>query len=204
MLCLAAASDDEWAGIALGEIDAVLIDHAHCELKAASNATSLIARYPGQPAVVRALAALAAEELDHFQRVLVLMDERGLTLGPPSVDAYARELRRAAQTLVPLRVSPLVDRLLVGALIEARSCERFKLLATALERRAPGRLADFYAELLAAEARHYRVLVDLACETARGDLDEAGVLERLAQLALLEADIVARLAKDKFRATIHG
>src|ERR1700733_6810880 len=133
MLGLKTETDAAWAEDAMRDLDRVLVDHAHCEMKAASNALSLAARHPGSPAVVRALTLLAREEIDHFQRVLTLLEERGLSLGPPPVDEYAAALRReaAAETRGP-RLGVLVDRLLVGALIEARSCERFKLLAAAL------------------------------------------------------------------------
>ena len=145
MLGLKTATDAAWATQAARDLDRVLVDHAHCEMKAASNALSLAARYPGSPAVVRALTHLAREEIEHFQRVLTLLEERGLSLGPPPVDEYAAALRReaAAEKRGP-QLGALVDRLLVGALIEARSCERFKLLAAALERAGERALSDFY------------------------------------------------------------
>ena len=133
MLCLKVPTDAAWAEAAMRDLDAVLVDHAHCEMKAASNALSLAARHPGDAELARALTDLAREEIDHFQRVLAMLVERQVTLGPPPVDAYAAELRKAAGELPRERAngSTLVDRLLVGALIEARSCERFKLLADA-------------------------------------------------------------------------
>ncbi|MGH7439625.1 MAG: tRNA isopentenyl-2-thiomethyl-A-37 hydroxylase MiaE, partial [Polyangiaceae bacterium] len=125
MLCLKVPTDAAWTAVAAGDADAVLIDHAHCEIKAASNALSLAARHPDDPEVVRVLTDLAREEIEHFQRVHTLLVARGLPLGPPPVDGYAAQLRRAAQSLPHAPpVTPLVDRLLVGALIEARSCER--------------------------------------------------------------------------------
>lgn len=204
MLCLTLPSDDAWAQIAVGDMDALLVDHAHCELKAASNALSLAARFPEQSSIVRALAGIAHEESGHFQRVLDWLERRGCCLGAPPVDFYAAELRRNVRELPSHRGSPLVDRLLVGALIEARSCERFKLLVEALTSRFEIELRDFYAELLASEARHYRTFVELACEAGRGVLGEAVVLERLARLAVSEGDIVSGLARQERRATIHG
>jgi tRNA-(ms[2]io[6]A)-hydroxylase len=190
------------------DLDAVLVDHAHCEMKAASNALSLATRHPGDAELARALTDLAREEIDHFQRVLALLVERHVVLGPPPVDAYAAELRQAARELPRPRDGAgdptLVDRLLVGALIEARSCERFKLLADATAS-APGRQAEhaLWSELLAAEARHYRTFVDLAARAAEGDRPR--VEARLEALALAEAKIVAKLAQgDASRATIHG
>lgn len=125
MLCLKVPTDAAWAEEAMRDVDAVLVDHAHCEMKAASNALSLVTRHPGDAELVTALADVAREEIEHFQRVLAVLVARGVTLGPPPVDAYAAELRRAAKELPhrPGETALLVDRLLVGALIEARSCE---------------------------------------------------------------------------------
>src|SRR5206468_7285193 len=97
MLGLKVESDAAWAAEALRDLDRVLVDHAHCEMKAASNALSLAARHPDDLALVRALTDLAREEIDHFQRVLALLAARGLPLGTPPVDAYAAELRRVAK-----------------------------------------------------------------------------------------------------------
>ena len=208
MLCLVVPTDAAWAVEALRDVDAVLVDHAHCEMKAASNALSLAARHPGDPERVRALTDLAREEIDHFQRVLAVLVARGVELGPPPVDAYAAELRRVTHELPRGQgeAAPLVDRLLVGALIEARSCERFKLLAEATAGRAEhAALHAFWEELLAAEARHYRAFVDLAVRAAGGD--RPAVLARLERVARAEGEIVQRLARDAAegsRAAIHG
>ncbi len=221
MLCLTVPTDAAWAPAALQDVAAVLVDHAHCEMKAASNALSLAARHPGDAELARALTDLAREEIDHFQRVLAILVERGVTLGPPPVDAYAAELRRAAGALPRDRdrgnrgdrgdrASTLVDRLLVGALIEARSCERFKLLAEATSR-LPDRQAEhaLWNELLAAEARHYRTFVDLAARAgAREGGTREGVLARLERLAEVEGQIVTALSRgageNASRASIHG
>jgi tRNA-(ms[2]io[6]A)-hydroxylase len=206
MLCLKVPTDAAWAAKAVLRVDAVLRDHAHCELKAASNALSLAARHPDDVQIVHALADLAREEMAHFQRVLSVLAARGLTLGPPSVDAYAANLRRAAHALgPPPGGTPLVDRLLVAALIEARSCERFKLLAIETAANPDRReLHALWRELLASEAGHYRTFVDLALRAAGPDGNRvAGRLDRLAQA---EGDIVLSLARDHraSRATIHG
>jgi tRNA-(ms[2]io[6]A)-hydroxylase len=210
MLGLKVPTDATWAVEAMGDVDAVLVDHAHCEMKAASNALSLATRHLGDAEVVRALAELAREEIEHFQRVLAVLVERGVGLGPPPVDVYAAELRRAGNALArpPGDAALLVDRLLVGALIEARSCERFKLLAEATAGR-PGHeaLHALWNELLAAEARHYRTFVDLATRTAGGD--RPAVEARLERLATVEGDIVRAIADRSraaatSRATIHG
>jgi tRNA-(ms[2]io[6]A)-hydroxylase len=207
MLCLMVPTDAAWVDEALRDVDAILADHAHCELKAASNALSLATRHPGDATLVRTLTDLAREEIEHFQRVLALLVERGVALGPPPVDAYAARLRSAVTALPRAQGgSALVDRLLVGALIEARSCERFKLLAEATGCRpehAP--LHALWEELLAAEARHYRTFVDLAERVAGGD--RAAVLRRLDLVATAEARLVGELALPGTavsRATIHG
>jgi len=198
VLCLTHPTDPGWARVALADLPAVLADHAHCEMKAASNALSLSTRWPAKAHVTRALVELAEEELRHFRAVLDLLEQRGIALGKPDVDAYAAELRKLAlETGRKTPADSLADRLLVGALIEARSCERFRLLAEALAARGDA-LAAFYDDLFACEARHYRTLVDLAADVA---CDEASVRERLAALALAEGALAARFG---VRPAIHG
>jgi len=202
MLGLLAATDARWADAALADLDAVLRDHAHCEMKAASHALSLAVRHTGDVALVRRLVALAQEELEHFDRVLALLAARGIPLGTPPVDAYAADLRervaklpRACEAGV---VPPIVDRLLVCALIEARSCERFKLL---YERLGEGdELFAFYKQLFAAEARHFGELRELAVSAS----SEPVVESRLRAVAEIEAAIVGARAAASDRATIHG
>ena len=204
MLHLTVPSDPGWIASALADLDAVLVDHAHCEMKAASNALSMAARHPDDPRTVRALTDLAREEIDHFQRVHALLEARGIELGTPPVDPYVATLRRAQAALGPSLVrrnGAAVDRLLTCALIEARSCERFDLLARALVDREP-ELAAFYGELRTSEARHYRTFIDLAIRTA-GE-DEAGVFARLEAFAHAEGAIVERLATSDVRTAIHG
>jgi len=206
MLCLKVPTDRAWAIAAMRDLDAILVDHAHCELKAASNSLSLAARYPLDREIVRALTDLAREEIDHFQRVLAELAARGRQLGSPPIDDYAVGLRRAVNDLPRSSLgNPLVDRLLVGALIEARSCERFRLLVEALERtEARQELHDLWTDLFASEAQHYRVFVDLAVRAAGGDRTQTSA--RLDWLADAEARIVVGLASrtQGARATIHG
>lgn len=198
MLCLTHPTDPRWAEIAASNLDALLADHAHCEMKAASNAMSLATRWPASAQVARALTAVAEEELVHFRDVLALLEQRGIELGRPETDAYAADLRRAAQaTSDKSPRGSLADRLLVGSLIEARSCERFRLLAGALAARSDA-LSAFYDELFACEARHYTTMVDLAV-AVHGD--ERLVRARLADLTRAEGEIAARLG---VRPTIHG
>jgi tRNA-(ms[2]io[6]A)-hydroxylase len=198
VLCLTHPTDPRWAAIALADLDSALADHAHCEMKAASNLMSLATRWPASTAVARALSAIAEEELRHFRAVLDLLEQRGIELGRPETDAYAADLRRAAQiTADKSPVGSLADRLVVGALIEARSCERFHLLAEALATRGDA-LAAFYEELFACEARHYTAMIELAVAVCG---DEPRVRDRLATLARAEGAIAAQLG---VRPTIHG
>jgi tRNA 2-(methylsulfanyl)-N6-isopentenyladenosine37 hydroxylase len=208
MLGLLVPTNPTWAKIAKADVGAVLVDHAHCEMKAASNAMSLVARYGGltdtlSTGLVLRLTDLAQEELEHFRQVLQKIEQRGEVLGPPPVDDYASELRKRTQRLAWTnrpreRIVGVADRLIVGALIEARSAERFKLLADALD---GDELGAFYTELFASEARHYSTFVDMAVEVVH---DEGIVRERLQQLAQVEADVVQELGRSGVRATIHG
>ncbi len=193
MLGLKVATDPAWANVALADLDCVLVDHAHCEMKAASNAMALAARNPRTPGFVLRLVELAREELDHFARVVRELERRGIPLGPPPVDAYAAELRKQA---APLDEDPLVVRLIVAALIEARSCERFKLLLDAM---GPAHsMFEFYTELFEAEARHYRTFLDLAEEI----IGEARTHVLLEDALRIEADVVRGLGPPS--AVIHG
>ena len=199
MLCLTTATDPGWASRAVQDLPTLLADHAHCEMKAASNALSLAARLPEHPGIARALVALAKEELDHYDAVLAELMRRDIRLPPPEVDAYAAELRAATRKVGrPSPETALSDRFLIAALIEARSCERLGLLAKELAARGEAALAAFYEELFASEARHYRLFVDLAIEVRP---DEPAVRARLAELAEAEGAIAARLGGS---ATVHG
>jgi len=202
VFCLKTSTDASWASLAASDLDAVLVDHAQCELKAAQNALSLAVRHPENSRVVRALAEIAREESEHFGRVVGFLEKRGVTLTFPAVDTYAAALRRASNQLPQSRLGHLVDRLLVASLIEARSCERFKLLLESPVLQADADLFAFYTELFAAEARHYRVFVDLAVDAAGGDA--VAVEERLELLAAAEGKITEGLAKNPSRAAMHG
>jgi len=205
VLRLRAATDESWAARAVGNLEGVLVDHAHCELKAASNALSMAARHADDPAVVRVLTSLAHEEIEHFQAVNAHLEARGIRLGNPPTDPYVAALRRAHLTVGPSPVAGVVagavDRLLICALIEARSCERFALLAKALVP-VDAALSAFYADLRAAEARHYRTFIDLAVHTSAGN--EAAVFQRLEALSTAEGQIVLGRAGQAVDATIHG
>ncbi|MBK8253883.1 MAG: tRNA-(ms[2]io[6]A)-hydroxylase [Polyangiaceae bacterium] len=191
MLCLVTATDPGWAERAVDELPLLLADHAHCEMKAASNALSLAARLPEHPSICRTLVALAKEELEHYDAVLAELERRQIHLPPPAVDSYAADLRAAARREGrPSLQEALTDRFLVAALIEARSCERLSLIAKALATRGETALALFYDDLFASEARHYTTFVDLAIALSG---DEPRVRARLNSLAAAEGAIAARL-----------
>jgi tRNA-(ms[2]io[6]A)-hydroxylase len=180
VLSLAARTRPDWIACALGDLDALLVDHAHCEKKAAGTAVNLIFRYPQHAFLHRPLSTLAREELKHFEAVLERLEARGSGLRPQRPAAYAGRLRKATRAHEPAR---LLDTLLCCALIEARSCERFQILAGALE---DPELSRFYTELLADEARHHGIYVDLAAQLAPRE-----ARGRLRELAALEAEVLA-------------
>lgn len=180
MLNLHAPTDPRWLSLALGDLDAILLDHAHCEKKAASTALSLVFKYPEHEAFVLPLSRLAREELAHFELVIDHLHRRGLKFERQKPSPYAGRLMEAVRTHEPDR---LLDTLLCCALIEARSCERMKLLAEHLE---DAELAALYRGLLASEARHHMLFVDLARLVA----PEEAVRDRLAALAIHEAAIL--------------
>jgi tRNA-(ms[2]io[6]A)-hydroxylase len=177
MLRLASSTPVSWADLASARIDETLVDHAHCEKRAASTALGLLFRHPDIPELQEPLSALAREELEHFELVLALLRRRGIPLGHAQAAPYASRLHEAVRRREPHR---LLDTLLCCALIEARSCERMSLLAARLP---DEELASFYRSLLAAEARHHAAYVDLAL----GLFGRAEVTARLAELARHEA-----------------
>jgi tRNA-(ms[2]io[6]A)-hydroxylase len=193
VLRLKEKTDPGWVQAALADVPALLSDHAHCEKKAAATALALITTYPEHPALCQPLAHLAQEETRHFFSVMSELTRRGLTLGRDGGDPYAVELLKVAAPTGPDR---LRDRLLIAALIEARSCERFGLLASAAPQVGEERLARFWASLFEAEARHHSLFIDLATEI----FGDEKVRERMAELQVIEADICRRLPH---RAAIH-
>lgn len=178
-LPLAAPSPPGWVDAACSDLDALLVDHAYCELKAASTALSLVVRFGSRPALTEAMADLAREEMKHFDRVHELIRARGLALTPIRGDRYVKEL-------IALGDSSLLDSLVRSAFIEARSCERFRLLA---EAPIPAELRGFYDELARAEARHHELFLELAAHEA----GEERVRARVAEIAPRESAIVASL-----------
>ena len=183
----------EWARAALRDPFALLVDHAHCELGAASTAQTLIARHPSEGRLVDALAALAAEELRHFRRVHRLLEALGGELQPIQANPYAVSLVRSIDRASP---EALLDRMLVSALIERRSLERFELLGVAAEDGQP-EIAELFRELGPSEAGHARLFVDLATEL----FPNAEIEPRLEHWAELEARVIQALP---FAPRIHS
>ena len=182
-------TDPRWLPLALDHLDEVLIDHAHCEKKAAANALSLLQAYPEVPGLPAHMARLAREESGHLARVLQLLERRGLTLGRDPGDPYAQALQILVRTQAAQRQ---LDRFLVAAIIEARSCERLALLAAGLPDAELGR---FYGELARSEDGHQKLFLRLA---AREHGEAAW--PRLEQLLAAEAEVLRRLP---LRAAIH-
>ncbi|MCC6808932.1 MAG: tRNA-(ms[2]io[6]A)-hydroxylase [Deltaproteobacteria bacterium] len=181
MLHLASTSSRAWLERAIAGIDEVLVDHAHCERKAAATALQLVTRYPDRTALVVPLSELAREELEHFELVVSVIRARGGAFSGMKASPYASELMRLIRRQEPHQ---LLDSLLCSALIEARSCERMQLLAEALPDPS---LQKLYKGLLASEARHHALYVDLA----RACFPDPLVRDRLAEIAQHEAAVIA-------------
>jgi tRNA 2-(methylsulfanyl)-N6-isopentenyladenosine37 hydroxylase len=181
MLSLHAPTPDRWFDQVAEHLDDLLIDHAHCEKKAAGVAMSLLFTYPDDMDLCRAMADIVQEELDHFRLVLDLLDRRGVRFRRQQPARYAERLSALIVKDEPRRA---VDRLLVAALIEARSCERFGILR---DRLADPDLATFFGGLFESEARHHSTYVRLAKAFAPED----DVQNRLLELAAAEARIMA-------------
>lgn len=158
VLGLELPTDPRWVRIAEKDIKEILIDHAYCEQKAASSCISLIVTYPHYEMLVATLTPIVAEEWGHFERVLEQLRKRGWGLGKPRKDLYVHGLQDFVMKGGTER-QRLVDRLLLNALIEARSCERFRLLAKEIH---DHELRTFYYELMVSEAGHYKTFLQLA------------------------------------------
>jgi tRNA-(ms[2]io[6]A)-hydroxylase len=158
MLGLKLPTDPRWVNLAEKSLQEILTDHAYCEQKAATACISLIQSYPDKKRLVDALAPVVTEEWGHFRQVIAEMDKRNLTLGFQRKDEYVNALLQF-QKKGGSRDERLVERLLVCALIEARSCERFRLLSLHLEETS---LRPFYHQFMVSEAGHYRLFIDLA------------------------------------------
>ena len=159
MLKLQLPTDPKWANVAEGNIKEILIDHAFCEQKAASNAISIITKYPEYSELVEAMSALAIEEMEHFRMVHQKITERGWHMGRERKDNYVNEIAKFFKKSGYNREETLVHKLLFAAMIEARSCERFKVLSANIEDKE---LANFYRDLMISEANHYTMFLKFA------------------------------------------
>jgi tRNA-(ms[2]io[6]A)-hydroxylase len=194
ILKLQLPTDPIWVkNVVESNIEEILTDHAFCEQKAASNAITLIVQNPNLADLVQEMIGLAQEELEHFKRVHAIILERGYTLGRERKDDYVNELRKFI-IVGGGREAQLVDRLLFSAMIEARSCERFKVLC---ENISDKQLADFYYELMISEAGHYTMFIRLAKKYAVTiDVDK-----RWKEFLAYEAQVIQNYGKSE---TIHG
>ncbi|UAB80682.1 tRNA-(ms[2]io[6]A)-hydroxylase [Marixanthomonas sp. SCSIO 43207] len=193
MLGLQLPTDPRWVNIVEKNVEEILTDHAFCEQKAASTAISFIVTYPEYTELVQEMTALVKEEISHFKLVHDKIIERGWTLGRDRKDEYVNKL----MTFFPKggsRTTNLVHRLLYAALIEARSCERFRLLSEQLNDKE---LADFYRSLMVSEANHYTMFLGFARKY--GDREE--VDKKWKNLLTFEAEIMKDLGKEE---TMHG
>lgn len=184
MLHLKSESTNQWLNQVDQHLDEILIDHAHCERKAATTAMNLMNSYTENRELCREMTRIVEEELEHFEMVLSMLDERGIEFRRLAAGPYGRKLNALVVNQEPQRA---VDRLLVASLIEARSCERFSLLSEHVRERDPG-LAKFYASLFESEARHHTTYVRLAEHFTSRD----AVRARLAQLSSEEATILSQ------------
>src|SRR6056300_1748371 len=194
MLGLKLPTDPRWVNIVEKNIEEILTDHAFCEQKAASTAISLMVRYPEMSELVKEMIALAQEELSHFEMVHQLILERGWVLGRERKDEYVRDLKQ----FFPKggsRMDQLVHQLLYAALIEARSCERFRLLSESIADRA---LQKFYRKLMISEAHHYTLFLNFARQYGQ---NEKEVNQKWEALLEYEAELMSQLGKKE---TIHG
>ncbi|MBQ27677.1 MAG: tRNA 2-methylthio-N6-isopentenyl adenosine(37) hydroxylase MiaE [Nitrospiraceae bacterium] len=181
-LGLKLATDPSWVNIAEMSIEDILVDHAYCEQKATSSTISLIVKFPEKEELVEQLTPIVAEEWHHFKLVMDELRKRGLRLGMRRADRYVKALQSIVKT-GGTRDDQLLEKLLVGALIEARSCERFRLLWKYLDDQV---LRDFYHEMMVAEAGHYKLYLRLANLYLPAEMVEYRWRELLAQ----EADIM--------------
>ena len=185
MLGLKLATDPRWANAAEKSIEEILIDHAYCEQKAATTGISLIVHYPEMEEMVKACTAIVAEEWGHFRKVLKELEKRGYSFGPQRKDIYVNELLKLV-TKGGDRNEQVAERLLLLAMIEARSCERFRVLSLNIK---DAELKQFYHEFMVSEAGHYKTFIDLA-KVYKG---EVYVKKRWEEILTGEAAIMLKL-----------
>lgn len=193
MLGLKMETDPRWVNIVEKNISEILTDHAYCEQKAASNAISIVVKYPHLSNLVQELTAIALEEMEHFAAVHKEILKRGFVLGKERKDPYVNDLLLMAKK-GGSEEERLIDRLMVSALIEARSCERFRLLSEQIN---DSDLRVFYRELMESEARHYTTFITLAKNnTTKIDVDK-----RWQEFLAYEGEIIKRYG---VKETMHG
>jgi tRNA 2-(methylsulfanyl)-N6-isopentenyladenosine37 hydroxylase len=194
MLGLKLATDPRWVNIVESNIDEILTDHAYCEQKAASNAISIIVNFPEYSDLVEAMTDIVREEMTHFRMVHDIIVSRGGVLGRERKDDYVNELRKFIQIPHRRREESYVDRLLLAAMIEARSCERFRVLSENIKDEF---LSNFYRDLMISEANHYTTFIGFARKYGQGiDVDK-----RWNEFLEYEATVIANYGKSE---TIHG
>lgn len=194
MLGLKLETDPRWVNIVESNIEEILTDHAYCEQKAATNAISIMISYPYYTDLVEEMVKLAKEELSHFEMVHQKIKERGLTLGFERKDEYVGELYKFMRKGHKKEIV-LIDRLLFGAMIEARSCERFKLLSEQIKDED---LKLFYRDLMISEATHYTLFIGFARKYGN---DVENIDKRWEEWLKYEANLVKQFGKKE---TIHG
>ncbi len=195
MLGLKLETDPRWVNIVEKNIEEILTDHAYCEQKAATNALSIMISYPYHTDIVDEMLTLAKEELTHFEMVHQKIKDRGLKLGFERKDEYVGELYKFMRKGDHRKEIVLIDRLLFAAMIEARSCERFKLLSEQINDED---LKEFYRELMISEATHYTLFIGFARKygSATENIDA-----RWQQWLDYEASVLKNYGKKE---TIHG
>lgn len=192
MFKLKLPTDPRWANIAEGNLEEILTDHAWCEQKAATNAIGLITMVPEHTEMVTELTAIALEEMDHFNQVHEIIKKRGGILGRTRKDDYVNDLYKFI--IQGSREDYLVDRMLFAAMIEARSCERFKVLTENIK---DEELKTFYRDLMISEANHYTTFISFARQLG----DPEKVNKRWEDWLEYEAKIIASYGNKE---TIHG
>jgi tRNA-(ms[2]io[6]A)-hydroxylase len=193
MLGLKLATDPRWVNIVESNIEEILTDHAWCEQKAASNAIYIIVNNSEKEELVTEMTRIALEEMEHFQMVHTIIKEKGLTLGRERKDNYVNDLVKFAKK-DGSRNDALVERLLFAAMIEARSCERFKVLSENIQ---DPELAKFYRDLMISEAGHYTTFLGFAKQYQ----DNINVDARWKEWIAYESSIITKYGKQE---TVHG
>ncbi len=193
MLGLKMATDPRWVNLVEKNIEEILTDHAYCEQKAASNAISCIIRFPEYTDMVDEMVRISREEMEHFGMVHAELQKRGFKLGYERKDDYVRDLAAFIRT-GGNRTQQFVDRMLFAAMVEARSCERFRLLS---EQISDMELREFYRSLMESEAEHYTTFLSFARKYAKGiDVDK-----RWSEFLLFESSLMEKYGKSE---TMHG